>query len=117
MNWLEFNHAHINCFYKSMSFSEFGASDKLIVSAKQVDGFMKDDTKVFMILESMKVESKVTIGELSMVFDFLEVFPDDISDLTLEREVEFAIDLVPGTSHVSMVPYRTFTSDLSEPKK
>ncbi|XP_058732932.1 uncharacterized protein LOC131604514 [Vicia villosa] len=30
----------------------------------------------------------------------------DISDLPPEREVEFSIDLVPGTSPVSMAPYR-----------
>jgi len=30
-----------------------------------------------------------------------EVFPDDITDLPPEREVEFAIDLVPGTSPIS----------------
>lgn len=28
---------------------EFGASDELFVSAKQVDGFMKDDDEAFMI--------------------------------------------------------------------
>ena len=37
--------------------------------------------------------------------EFLDVFSDDIVDLTLEREVEFVIDLAPGTSPTSMVPY------------
>ena len=32
------------------------------------------------------------------------------SDLSLDREVEFAIDFVPGTNPVSMGPYRIFTS-------
>lgn len=48
MSWLEFNHVHINCFDKTMSFQEFDTSDELFVSAKQVGEFMKDETEVFM---------------------------------------------------------------------
>lgn len=34
MNWLEFNHVHINCFAKMVSFLEFDTSDELFVSDK-----------------------------------------------------------------------------------
>lgn len=50
------------------------------------------------------------IGDLSVVCDFLEVFLDDIGDLPSEREVKFSIDLVHGTSPVSLVLYRMLTS-------
>lgn len=106
MNWLEFNQVHINCFYKSVSFLEFVASDELFLLAKQVGEFMKNGAKVFMILASMKAEIKTIIGELPMVCNFPEVFPDDISDLPLEREVEFVVDLVPKTIPVLMAMYR-----------
>ena len=33
-------------------------------------------------------------------------FPDDIAGLPLEREVEFTIDLIPGTEPISIPPYR-----------
>ena len=52
-----------------------------------------------------------------MVREFPEVFPDEIPDVLPEREVEFAIDLVPGTRPVSMAPYRMSASELSELKK
>ena len=45
------------------------------------------------------------------------MFPDDISDLPHEREVDFFIELVPGISMVSLAPYRMSTLDLSELKK
>jgi len=45
------------------------------------------------------------------------VFPDDITDLPPEREVEFAIDLVPGKSPISIAPYRMSASELGELKK
>lgn len=79
--------------------------------------FVKDDATMFMILASMKVESKVVLHELPVVCDFLEVFLDDISDFLPERRVEFSIDLVPAISLISMAPYRTYASDLSELKK
>lgn len=65
----------------------------------------------------MKAESKVVIGELPVVCDFPEVFPADINEFLLEHEVEFAIDLVSGTSLVSMELYRMSASGLSEMKK
>ena len=93
-----------------MSFPEFDASDELFVSAKQVDKFMKDDVEVFMILASIKAKSKAATRELSVVCDFLEVFPDDASNLSQEREVEFTIDLVPSDISMLMAPYIMFTS-------
>lgn len=52
-----------------------------------------------------------------MVCDFPEVFPDDTSDFPLERDVEFAIDLVPSTSPVLMASYRMSALELNELKK
>jgi len=49
--------------------------------------------------------------------EFPEVFPDEIPDVPPEREVEFSIDLVPGTKPVSMAPYRMSASELAELKK
>jgi len=45
------------------------------------------------------------------------VFPDDITDLPPEREVEFAIDFVSGTSPISIAPYWMTASELGELKK
>lgn len=72
---------------------------------------------MFMLLSSLRVEGKVVIVNLLAVCEFPDVFPDDISDLVPEREVEFAIDLVPDTRPVSMEPYRVFVSELGELKK
>lgn len=49
-----------------------------------------------------------------MVCEFSDVFPNDICNLPQERDVYFTIDLVPGTSHVSMAPYMMSTSELGE---
>ena len=49
-----------------------------------------------------------------MVSEFLDVFPPELSGLSLEREVEFCIDLIPGTSPVSITPYRMAPAELAE---
>ncbi|XP_050878547.1 uncharacterized protein LOC127082357 [Lathyrus oleraceus] len=56
------------------------------------------------------------MGEFPIVHDFPEVFPDDVSDLPPEREVEFTIDLIHGTSLISMASYQMSPSELKELK-
>lgn len=43
---------------------------------------------------------------MPVVCGFPDPFPEDIGDLPPEHEVKFAIDLLPGTSPMSMAPYR-----------
>ena len=68
-------------------------------------------------MTSLSIENQVAIDELQVVRDFPKVFPDDIPDVPAEREVEFSIDLVPGTKPVSMGPYRISAYELVELKK
>jgi len=52
------------------------------------------------VLETPKLEPK----DLPIVQEFLEDF-QDVSGLPPDRKIEFAIELVPGTSPISMAPY------------
>ena len=70
-----------------------------------------------MLYSSTEAKGKDKTDELLVVNKFPEVFPEDVSELPPETEVEFAIDLIPGTSPASMAPYRTSASELSELKK
>lgn len=42
---------------------------------------------VFVMFAALGIDSKAEMGELSVVCDFPEVFPDDINDFLLECEV------------------------------
>ncbi|MCI36413.1 retrotransposon protein, partial [Trifolium medium] len=72
---------------------------------------------MFMMFASLKLEGEVKVEELPIVCEFPDVFLEDIFDLPPEREVEFTIDLIPGTSPISMAPYRMSSSELNELKK
>ncbi|KAL0546554.1 hypothetical protein IC582_016465 [Cucumis melo] len=49
-----------------------------------------------------------------MVKEFLDVFPDDLSGLPYDREIEFTIELLLGTTLISQVSYRMALSKLKE---
>ena len=56
------------------------------------------------------------MDEILVIREFPDVFPDDIAGLPSEREVEFTIDLIPGTEHISIHPYRMAPVELRELK-
>ena len=51
-----------------------------------------------------------------MVNEFLEVFPEELPGLPPDREIEFVIDLLPGTALISKAPYRMAPAELKELK-
>jgi len=53
---------------------------------------------MFSLMASLSVENQAVIDKLRVVCEFIEVFPDEIPNVPLEREVEFSIDLVPVRS-------------------
>ncbi|MCI89753.1 cellular nucleic acid-binding protein, partial [Trifolium medium] len=63
---------------------------------------------------TLKLEGENKMEELPVVCEFPDVFPGDVSDVPPEREVDFAIELMPGTSPISMAPYRMSASELKE---
>src|SRR4051812_49846858 len=87
------------------------------MTARQVNEAIGDGATVFMLFALMDVKGKVASRELPVVYEFPEVFPEDVNELPPEREVEFSIELVPGTSLVSMAAYRMSPSELAEVKK
>ena len=56
------------------------------------------------------------LDEIPIVREFPDVFPDDITGLPPDREVEFTIDLIPGTKPTSIPPYRMAPAELRELK-
>jgi hypothetical protein len=118
MNWLEYTYAHINCFNKTVRFSSpEEEAETEFVTTKQLKELMHDGSQLFSLMASLSIENQTKIDKLQVVCEFPEVFPDEIPDVPPEREVEFTIDLVPGTKPVSMTPYRMSASELAELKK
>ena len=69
-----------------------------------------------MLLACFIVTDKVQ-KDMFVVQEFMDVFPDEIPRHPPERELEFAIDMIPGASPVSISPYRMAPAELAELKK
>ncbi|GKG11364.1 hypothetical protein Tco_0342764 [Tanacetum coccineum] len=54
------------------------------------------------------------LEDISVVREFLEVFPEDLPGLPPIRQVEFQINLIPGAAPVSRAPYRLAPSKMQE---
>ena len=48
--------------------------------------------------------------------EFPDVFPEDLLGLPPDREIEFSIDLLPGSSPISKAPYQMALAELRELK-
>ena len=62
-------------------------------------------------------EASPDLTPIPMVCELLDVFPKDLPGLPPDREVEFSIELEPGTAPISICPYRMAPRELAEMKK
>ena len=61
-------------------------------------------------------EGKV-LADIPVVREYPDVFPEDLPGMPPDRDVEFAIELQPGTAPISRRPYRMPPNELTELKK
>jgi hypothetical protein len=57
------------------------------------------------------------VEKIPVVCDYPDVFPDELRGMPPDRDIEFAIELQPGTAPISKRPYRMPPAELAELKK
>jgi hypothetical protein len=105
MDWLSQHHGLIRC------------ADK-VVHLTNPDGIQvtchtrghRPDIMVF------NMESK-SIEDVPVVREYPDVFPKEHPGMPPDRDIEFVIDLIPGTSPIAKRPYRMAAPELAELKK
>ncbi|GJT17520.1 reverse transcriptase domain-containing protein [Tanacetum coccineum] len=105
MDWLSQHKAVIVCHEKVV---EIPVEDGRIlrVHGERTVGIAK-------VLKSVK-KDEPKLGDIPIVRDFEDVFPEDLSGLPPQRQVEFRIDLVPGATPIAKSPYRLAPSEMQE---
>ena len=58
----------------------------------------------------------VSIANILVVHDFPEVFPDGVSGMLIDKDIEFHIEVVPGTHPIYKAPDRMALAELKELK-
>ena len=67
-------------------------------------------------VQNHKKEEK-TDHDVLVVRDYPDVFPKELPGMPPDRDVEFIIDLLPGTGPIAKRPYRMSVDELAELKK
>ena len=62
------------------------------------------------------VKARPSVSDIPTVNDFPDVFPEELPGLSPHREIEFAIDIVPGATPASITPHRMAPLELKELK-
>jgi hypothetical protein len=62
------------------------------------------------------VEGKA-LEDIRVVNEFPDLFPEDLPGMPPDRDIEFSIELIPGTAPISKRPCRMDVKDLAELKK
>jgi hypothetical protein len=106
MNWLAQNKAIINAEQRTIQLS-YGQEEVQLSIPIVVP--VKTSRQVF---EAIVQE----IQDIPVVCEFPDVFPENLSGLPQERNVEFVIELKPGTTPISRRLYRMPPNELVELK-
>jgi hypothetical protein len=86
------------------------------VSSLQLRKSMCKGCKLYAILALNKKGVAEGLEHLPVVREFADIFPEELPGMPPERELEFTIDLKPGTEPIARTPYRMSTPELQELK-
>jgi hypothetical protein len=56
----------------------------------------------------------IALEDIRVIQDFPDVFPEELSGMPPDRDIEFHIELLPGTPTISKRPYRMPVNELVE---
>ncbi|KAL8113555.1 hypothetical protein AgCh_020762 [Apium graveolens] len=123
MDWFSNHEAQIECKSKKVKLRTKDGEEVIFKGKRQEKKFLtaiearrliRQGCEVYLAhIMDMEKES-VRIEDISVVRDFLDVFPDELPGLPPDREIEFTINLAPGTEPVSKAPYRMAPVEMKE---
>eukprot|EP00253_Pinus_taeda_P033189 PITA_33189 len=104
MDWLEKHWSLVNCKKKTIYYKDDGGEQQELQGIKHPVGYANQKNKTAML------------GNIPVVQDFADVFPEEVPGLPPKRDVDFTIELIPGAAPVSRAPYRMSVPELTELK-
>ena len=127
MDWLASNYATIDCVDKKVNFQipmqpKLSFEGKGVVPPPYLISYMyarrllRKGCQGYLASIVDCTPKEINPSDIPVVREFMDVFPDDLIELPPDRELEFTIDLVPGTTSISKAPYRMAPVELKELK-
>src|ERR1041384_2762027 len=112
MDWLKVHDAALYCGTKSVQL--FHPSSEIVNHTTHLSQDAEAHIYAWNTLNASPLEG---IEHVSVVCEFLDVFPEELPGIPPIREVEFVIDLKPSTVPIAKRPYKMPPHELLELKK
>jgi predicted aspartyl protease len=119
MDWLERHKVVLDCYEKSLTYKEENNIVMTIqvikkpvsfrqISAMQFKKCMSKGCQIYdiQVKNLLDKENKPSLEYFSILHEFRDFFVNEIPELPPGREIEFSIDLFPGSTPISKSPYR-----------
>ena len=127
MDWLSKHRATLDCYKKEVRLvrpEEPGVIFRGIrreiapslINAMTASKMLRKGCQGYLAFVVDRRQEGTRLEDIPIIKEFPDVFPDDISGLPPDREVEFTIDLILETEPISIPPYRMAPAELRELK-
>ena len=87
-----------------------------VISAATARTMVRKGCEDYLVYVIDTVKARPSVSDILTVSNFPDVFPEELLELPPHREIEFAIDVVPGATPASITPYRMAPLELKELK-
>jgi hypothetical protein len=111
MDWLSKHKGMINCAKKVVRLTTSSGKEMEYVAENLVTDKAASNRVVLNQLDAASTMDVRTVPE------FLDVFPEELPGMPPDREIEFVIELVPGTTPIFKRSYRMAANQLAELKE
>ena len=127
MDWLSRHQVMVDCRMKRVTLrtsnedeitfiGERSSHLSNVISAATARKLVRKGCEAYLAYVIDTVKARLSVSDIPTVSDFLDVFPDELPELPPQREIEVAIDVVPGATPASITPYRMAPVELKELK-
>ena len=127
MDWLTKHRAIVDCGQKTVVLRCSDQSEVMVqgigssamsnvISTMQARRFMRKGCETILVVILDSKRGQVDVEKILVVREFPNVFPEELPGIPLEREVDFAIEIVLGTVPMSRAPYKMDPTELKELK-
>jgi hypothetical protein len=124
MDWLEAHRAMVDCFAKRvLCVDDEGRSVEIhsvrrkvslrFISTMNVKRCMRKGCRLY-VVEAVNERKGPSLDQYPVLSEFTDVFPNKLSGLPPEREIDFTIEIKPGAEPISKTPYRMTAPELCE---
>ncbi|XP_057733854.1 uncharacterized protein LOC130949036 [Arachis stenosperma] len=120
LDWLSKNHVLLDCSKKSVQLMPEGSEAPVVVNSYYLNSMIVNcsgtECQGIMLLTAGVSGDDQSLEQIPVVCEFPDMFLDDINEFPPDREVEFAIELVPGAGAISITPYRMSPLEIAKLK-